>query len=121
MNRFSTPLFGSLLGIASMSRIRSAILCGGSARRHGPSLAFGQMTSVNSVPAFAGRHFAGTETRRFSSTPCRYSELKYVGPPVSFDSISRYSRFLADTPYPTTLHFLPQFPTGCQRFSRLFL
>src|SRR5256886_11443185 len=50
MNRFNTPLFGSLFCIASMSRIRSAIFAGGNARKQGPSLAFGHTTNVSSVP-----------------------------------------------------------------------
>jgi hypothetical protein len=75
MNRFSTTLFGSLLGIASIEIINFSISSGGNTRRQGPSFSLGQSINVISVPSFAGRHIDGIWTRRFSSTPCRYSEL----------------------------------------------
>jgi hypothetical protein len=58
MNRFSTNLFGSLFGIASILRFSSAMPSGGSTRRHAPSLE-GHNTNVNSVPDSEGRHRAG--------------------------------------------------------------
>jgi hypothetical protein len=87
MNLFSGTLPGSLFGSASISRTRSAIFSGNKTRKHTPSFAFGQTTNVSSTPGCAGLQAAGTATLRFSSTPCRKTRLKYVGPFFAPESI----------------------------------
>src|SRR5262245_45399672 len=65
------PSFGNAANVAKSS----SNFLGGITRRQIPSEYFGQTMTVNSVPSSAGRHIAGTWTRRFGSTPNRKVEL----------------------------------------------